>query len=263
MNVVQKVKHIILFVVVISFLTYSPLAYAKANVSKQEANHDRIENLLAQVKKLKQQLARLQMQEQAGATFSYKTKFYKGTYEALYQVDGGTLTPQKGQSVRNSDRLLWNTFVDIVGDDFIDDNISEFRIYNNSRSEVSAFVEEKPDDTWILGFNREGENIADIYDDESVVDLLIHEYGHIVFFSSKSIENDFKKAFWGKKQTADDFVTSYAATNATEDLAESFVYFVKHDKPTQTGERYDKVRFFYEYPKLINLRTQLRASDLF
>jgi len=216
-----------------------------------------------QVQKLKQQLIALRSAQAPAAQISYKTKFYKGTYEALYQTDGGTLIPQKGESIRQGDQLLWNTFAEIVGEDFIEDNISEFRIYNNTNSEVSAFVEEKPDNTWILGFNREGERIADIYNDEPVVDLLLHEFGHIIFFSDTSIESDFTKKFWKSRQTSGDFITSYAASNATEDLAETFVYFVTSEKPLMAGKEYEKVRFLYEYPSLVKLRTQLRTSDLF
>jgi hypothetical protein len=42
------------------------------------------------------------------------------------------------------------------------------------------------------------------------------------------------------------------------------VYFVQSDKPPQKGTVYDKIRFFYDYPKLVTLRPELRkTTDLF
>jgi hypothetical protein len=94
-----------------------------------------------------------------------------------------------------------------------------------------------------------------------MIDLLIHEFSHIVFFGDPTIESAFKKNFWGGKQSGSDFITDYARNSSTEDIAETFVYFVENDKPTEEGKKYDKVRFLYDYPELVKLRTSLRASD--
>lgn len=264
MHVVVKVKHIVLLVVFVSVIAFTPVAQTHAQTNAQkEALKDRIEVLLAQVKKLQKQLALIQNKSANSNTaeFSYKTKFYKGKYEALYIVEGDNLIPPSAASVRKGDELLFDTFVDLAGEAFVKKHISEFRVYNTENG-TSAFVEEKPGDTWILGVNREGESLAEVHDDPSMVNLLIHEYGHIVFFNDTSIEADFKKKFWGSKQTSNDFVTEYASNNATEDLAESFVHFVINEKPTAVGKKYDKIRFFYAYPELVKIRTQLRQSDL-
>jgi len=264
MHVVVKVKQIVLLVVFVSVLAFTPVAQTHAQTNAQkEALNERIELLLAQVKKLQKQLALIQNKSAHSnpAAFSYKTKFYKGSYEALYIVEGDTLIPPSAASVRKGDKLLFDTFVDLVGEPFVKKYISEFRVYNTGKS-TSAFVEEKPGDTWILGVNREEESLSEVYDDPSMVNLLIHEYGHIVFFNDTSIEAAFKKQFWGSKQAAGDFVTVYASTNATEDLAESFVHFVINEKPIAAGKKYDKIRFFYAYPELVKLRSQLRESDL-
>ncbi len=266
MNVVDSVKPFIVFFVVISLFTAAPFTHAQTYTASQKAAiRDRIEILVTQVEKLQKQLALLEAkgQKAKASEFSYKTKFYTGTYEALYLVDGKKLIPSTHAGVRAGDQLLWNTLIDIAGASFAKADISEFRIYSDTRSQISAFVEEKPDHTWILGFNREGNKISEIYDDESVVELLLHEYGHIFFFSNPSIETDFKQEFWTGTQRSSDFITQYAANNATEDMAESFVYFVTADKPEQRGVSFDKVRFLYGYPELIKLREQLRASSYF
>jgi hypothetical protein len=58
----------------------------------------------------------------------------------------------------------------------------------------------------------------------------------------------------------DEFVSSYAVTSPEEDLAESFLYFVL--SPESAGERVaeEKMRFFQQFPDLVNLRQQMRTN---
>ncbi len=56
------------------------------------------------------------------------------------------------------------------------------------------------------------------------------------------------------------FVTEYAATSVTEDIAESFAYFVFHDRPTGKAIKDDKVRFFEQFPSLMKLRKDMREG---
>lgn len=62
------------------------------------------------------------------------------------------------------------------------------------------------------------------------------------------------------KSQRDSFVTWYAASGPAEDIAESFVDFVLRKKPTGTTEREQKILFFYEYPELVKMRTDLRSN---
>lgn len=55
----------------------------------------------------------------------------------------------------------------------------------------------------------------------------------------------------------DMFVDDYAATNITEDMAESFMYFVLENKPGGNLVYEQKIRFFYEFPELVALRKQI------
>jgi hypothetical protein len=272
MHVVSSVKHFIFVFVIASFLIYSPSAEAVSTTALQRtAVQKRIEMLLAQVQVLQKQLKLLQAREGKSepASFGYKTKFYTGKFESMYSVKGTSLIPQDGEMLRTGDQLVWNTFVDVAGTSFKYADISEFRIYNNTNSEVSAFVEEKPDHTWILAINREGEDLSDIYRNKTIIDLLLHEYGHIIFFTqAEDVEKAFSSAFWEEGSRSRtykdaDFVTQYAATSPTEDMVESFVQFVTQDKPSGALTKFEKVRFFYQYPELVSLRTQLRKSDLY
>jgi hypothetical protein len=57
---------------------------------------------------------------------------------------------------------------------------------------------------------------------------------------------------------ADQFLTSYAATNPEEDIAESWTFFILSPKPEPTSIASQKIIFFYEYPELVALRQEIR-----
>lgn len=67
--------------------------------------------------------------------------------------------------------------------------------------------------------------------------------------------NDKIYAFYQKHQ--DQFVDDYAATNTSEDMAETFAFFVLSPKPTGDSISDQKILFFYNYPELIQLRSQI------
>jgi len=56
------------------------------------------------------------------------------------------------------------------------------------------------------------------------------------------------------------FVTDYAATDASEDFAESFAYFVLDPAPTGTTGKDRKIQFFYHFPDLVRDRDYLRKG---
>lgn len=55
----------------------------------------------------------------------------------------------------------------------------------------------------------------------------------------------------------DRFVDDYAVTHPTEDIAESFAYFIFSPKPVGDSIKEQKVAFFYEYPELVRLREDI------
>lgn len=56
------------------------------------------------------------------------------------------------------------------------------------------------------------------------------------------------------------FVTKYAASSPQEDIAESFVDFVLQQRPTGQSIREKKMRFFYDYPELVEVRRRIRNN---
>lgn len=59
------------------------------------------------------------------------------------------------------------------------------------------------------------------------------------------------------RQYRDHFVTEYAATSPTEDIAETWTEFVMRPQPTGVTVADQKVLFFYEYPELVELRSEI------
>ena len=59
------------------------------------------------------------------------------------------------------------------------------------------------------------------------------------------------------KKYKDQFVTDYAPTSPAEDIAESFSFFILRPKPTGKTIADQKVLFFYDFPELVQLRTQM------
>lgn len=58
----------------------------------------------------------------------------------------------------------------------------------------------------------------------------------------------------------DQFVDDYASTNPSEDIAESFAYFVFSPKPAGDAIAEQKTLFFYDYPELVQLRFDILQS---
>lgn len=56
------------------------------------------------------------------------------------------------------------------------------------------------------------------------------------------------------------FVSEYAATNPEEDIAESWTNFVLKQRPQGTQTADQKIAFFYDFPELVRMRTEIRRN---
>jgi hypothetical protein len=63
------------------------------------------------------------------------------------------------------------------------------------------------------------------------------------------------EAFFIEHQTQ--FLTEYATTDAAEDIAESWMYFILVPQPDYENVAGEKIMFFYEYPELAQLREEI------
>lgn len=107
-----------------------------------------------------------------------------------------------------------------------------------------------------LGCSQPGSYIQAFYDrfwtginDEWVqADTLQYKGNDIAYYNALY-------TFYKKYQSQ--FVDDYAVTHPTEDIAESFAYFVFSPTPHGDTVRDQKLLFFYEYPELIRLREHI------
>lgn len=61
-------------------------------------------------------------------------------------------------------------------------------------------------------------------------------------------------------ENPDWYITEYAATNAAEDFAESFTFFVLEENKKPITKADKKISFFYQYPDLVTLRAYMRTG---
>lgn len=58
----------------------------------------------------------------------------------------------------------------------------------------------------------------------------------------------------------DEFVSDYAATHPEEDIAESWTYFIYSDTPKGDTVADQKIRFFYMFPELVDMRRKMEIG---
>lgn len=58
----------------------------------------------------------------------------------------------------------------------------------------------------------------------------------------------------------DRFLDDYSVTHPTEDIAEAFAYFVFSPQPAGLSLREQKIAFFYDYPELVRLRSDILTN---
>lgn len=87
---------------------------------------------------------------------------------------------------------------------------------------------------------------------------IVDEWKKIDALSTADDQNPYYDKLYAFYQAhQDQFVDDYAATNTSEDMAETFAYFVLSPKPAGDSIRDQKILFFYDYPELIQLRSQI------
>lgn len=170
---------------------------------------------------------------------------------------------------------------------------SRFTVFTDGPNETLAYViqADSTGSKWEIAVDP-----ADAKDADWFTETVLHEYCHALTLNDSQAEytsrqtvdtyneegmvtlsgsylDDFYQAFWTDTlddrlanrdsycfflRHEDDFVTDYASTDPSEDIAESFTYFVLW--PPQEGDAVweRKLAFFYDYPELVEFRAQVR-----
>lgn len=217
----------------------------------------------------------------------YESRFFDFDFEEIYFVDGDDLVNANNTGrIRLVDKQMYDLFVSVVGEEAVEDNVEEWRVFENRVTNTGAFVELMAGtDDWIVGVNRFEFDIGDEIVVTSFTDLFIHEYAHILLEDESEFRQKFTGTFWTRtdfrhkrrienasekdrfkiahqyyKNNSDRFVTEYATTNEEEDMAETFVDFVLRDRPKGSDLEDDKIRFFYQSALFIKERAKIRSN---
>jgi len=177
----------------------------------------------------------------------------------------------------DSDPLKWELNVDIADasqkTSLTFTMIHEFGhllTLNQTQMNVSLPVYNHPDDTKIYDaevaacpryFTGEGCSNSDSY-----INIFFERFWPAIYAEWQKVDeiknddtrqnklDDFYKTY------QDQFVTDYAPTNPAEDIAESWAFFILAPKPEGASIANKKILFFYEYPELVQLRSQILNS---
>ena len=207
-----------------------------------------------------------------------------------YTVKDGGLEAVEGKDAYQD---LWNQVGAMLPEGSLD-AFDRFTVFTDGAEEILAYVVPTDDAgaRWELAVDPE-----DAGDGASFAETVMHEYCHYLTLNNRQVDyggqptygcyaesdlaarpdsylNAFYRTFWtdylddrlADPETygfylrhSDDFLTGYAATSPSEDIAESFAYFVLYDRAEGEGLQARKQNFFYAYPELVTFRDQARA----
>jgi nitrogen fixation-related uncharacterized protein len=204
--------------------------------------------------------------------------------EADYNVSSGEhITLVKGKD-SELNQNIWKQIAELSPDTLSDKYIEEYQVFDNASDDTLAFVDDEDQNgKWRVAVNLSGYKTSTAKENKAT---FIHELFHIISLNSAQVVpgegscnnfkldegcantnsyiNTFKNTFWKRVSKQDyeegKFVTEYAATNEVEDLAESFAFFVLGKDNSELGnkESEQKMKFFYQYPELVSLRSAMR-----
>jgi hypothetical protein len=253
---------------------------------------EQIKSLVAEVSRLQALLAQrqyFQKNTQVNATqyTPYKTEYFPLSFETIYLVSDAELKVlTAGESVRTIDKQLFDLFSSIIGKDEVKNYVREWRVFRSAGGYTDAFVELiSGTDKWVVGVNRESFSSNDKITKVAFEDLFVHEYSHILLYNRSDFSESYKKNFWTSsdflnqqasetasasnkftvlgryyKANQDRFISEYATMSPDEDMAETFVSFVREAKPSGYTTKERKILYFYNDESLITIRDNLRRN---
>ena len=290
-NTMRRTLALALLIFVLTFVS-APSRAAAATVMTYEEGKvhaallEQIKSLLAEVVRLQELVAQQEERSlRTGSYTPYETVIFPLSFERIYEVKNGTLKNtgnENGQ--RPVDKQLFELFASVVGDDAVEEYVKEWRVFNNANSDLGAFVELiAGTESWVIGVNRESYTAGDAQLNRAFANLFVHEYAHILLFSETAFETAYKNLFWTAAdarhsarvqnlnsqfsalsryydENRSRFVSDYATLSAEEDMAETFVSFVRESKPLGMTVREQKINQFYTSPFFVGVRAELRAN---
>ncbi len=129
------------------------------------------------------------------------------------------------------------------------------RVFNNPNSEK---VYQQEADACTTYFPDDGCSAPDSYINKFFERFWVDIYAEWYKIDSIQEQSRYEAAlekFYNKHK--DQFVTDYAPTDPAEDIAETFSFFIIQPNPTGDSIADQKVNFLYNFPELVQLRSQI------
>ena len=133
---------------------------------------------------------------------------------------------------------------------------------NTSQIELTDEKKEDPDRGYLTieGYAIKGSYLS-LFVNQFWRSNFLQEWDRISSKRNKKKKVDLLYDFY--LNNADEFLTDYAAESPEEDIAESWTFFVLSDKPSQNEIKHQKIKFFYQFPELVEYRKEIRANIAF
>lgn len=108
---------------------------------------------------------------------------YDGPYRQKYSIRRGELVSRSNHFVKDNpeDEMLWDLFVKLAGQEFVETYIREFWIFDSEESSSRAYVRPMwvSFPRWIFAFNVHDIDLENEEDVHEVINTFIHEIAHI------------------------------------------------------------------------------------
>lgn len=188
---------------------------------------------------------------------------------------------------------LWHRFTQLIPSENRT-MIKRFKIMTDGTDNTLGYVQQMyEEDYWELALDyKDAENSKDLYETliheyghlfslnsfeytkerscqlDELLDVCYKADSYLYTFYSNFWQGELAKTWPGESASEDEvidfydlhsekFVSDYAATDVTEDFAESWMFFILTEKPKSNQISDDKILFFYQYPELVQLRNTL------
>lgn len=173
--------------------------------------------------------------------------------------------------------------VDMFDSDTLDENetittiIHEFGhilTLSNSQMTIESDLLDPDDDNFATTFAIKSDECFPRYFpgdgcafENSYIDDFYQQFWSDIYYEwddLQYIEDDaeyYQKSDEFYKKYSDRFLNDYASTSLDEDIAESWTSFILEDKPVyENTMAQEKIRFFYDYPELVELRNEIKLK---
>lgn len=179
--------------------------------------------------------------------------------------------------VLNYHSSLWYSYAWLIPE-YARSDMNKFEVFDSGSTLAYVTTHDDYAEQWTIGMNRDNLELAS----ETMV-TYIHEFSHLLSLRNTEIDyyadedtceglfyedycyydDAYIKYFYDEfytheqEETDDYFVSDYAMSSIAEDFAETFAHFVLTPQPSGTTVKDEKIRFFYDFEDLVELRAEI------